>query len=66
LPVPTLTPPPHPPPPHPPPPNKTLNINQELFMLMHFLDPDKFSDPEAVANEFHDLNHQEQVRTSWV
>lgn len=30
-------------------------------MLMHFLDPEKFADPEVVAQEFHDLNHQEQV-----
>jgi hypothetical protein len=30
-------------------------------MLMNFLDPVKFPDPEAVAMEFHDLNHQEQV-----
>ncbi|KIY92437.1 CHD3-type chromatin-remodeling factor PICKLE [Monoraphidium neglectum] len=28
---------------------------------MHFLDPEKFADPEMVAQEFHDLNHQEQV-----
>jgi hypothetical protein len=33
-------------------------------MLMHFLDPEKFADPEMVAQEFHDLNHQEQVRSS--
>ena len=37
------------------------NSLQELFMLMHFLDPAKFPDPSAVANEFHDLGHQEQV-----
>ena len=30
-------------------------------MLMHFLDPAKFPDPEVVALEFRDLNHQEQV-----
>lgn len=30
-------------------------------MLMHFLDPVKFPDPENVALEFRDLNHQEQV-----
>ena len=34
---------------------------QELFVLMHFLDPAKFPDPESVAAEFHDLNHEEQV-----
>jgi hypothetical protein len=34
-------------------------------MLMHFLDPEKFADPEMVAQEFHDLNHQEQVGGSF-
>lgn len=30
-------------------------------MLMHFLDPEKFPDPEMVAQEFQDLGHQEQA-----
>lgn len=30
-------------------------------MLMHFLDPVKFGDPEAVAHTYSNLGHQEQV-----
>jgi SNF2 family DNA or RNA helicase len=37
------------------------NNLQELFMLMHFLDPAKFPNPEHVAAEFANFGHQEQV-----